>query len=381
MTVVLYVLLAFLLLSVLIVLHELGHYLVGKWLGFTIVEFSIGLGPKIFGKKGKETEFTLRALPIGGSCRFYGEDQEVKDGRCFNAQKAWKRLLVVAAGPIVNILFAVLLAFVLLLAFGTTTAGEETITRIAEVEAGSAAEKAELEVGDVLLSLNGTEIENNAMPAELLQSVRENEVELSIYRGGTFAVEETYREGDTTYTRYGLTGGEVIEVTVTDIRDPVTGNNRLGVSLQGLYVEEAYTEYNVATAFVGAFPYTWDIAKSVYEALGMLLSCEAGLSDMAGPVGTVDLMSDILASGRNVGEVLNLILVLLAMISVNLGIMNLLPLPALDGGRILFLLLEMIRKKPIAPEKEGMVHFIGMVLLLVLMLVLTVSDVLRCFGG
>ena len=190
MTVVLYVLLAFLLLSVLIVLHELGHYLVGKWLGFTIVEFSIGLGPKIFGKKGKETEFTLRALPIGGSCRFYGEDQEVKDGRCFNAQKAWKRLLVVAAGPIVNILFAVLLAFVLLLAFGTTTAGEETITRIAEVEAGSAAEKAELEVGDVLLSLNGTEIENNAMPAELLQSVRENEVELSIYRGGTFAVED-----------------------------------------------------------------------------------------------------------------------------------------------------------------------------------------------
>lgn len=381
MTVFLYALLAFLLLSILIVLHELGHYLVGKWLGFTIVEFSIGLGPKLFGRKGKETEFTLRALPIGGSCRFYGEDQEVQDGRCFNAQKAWKRLLVVAAGPIVNILFALLLSFCILLAFGTRTAGDECITQISVVEEGSAAERAELKKGDVLLTLDGHTIENNAMPAQLLQKVRENEVELTVYRGGAIEVEETYSEGDTTITRYGLTGGEVVTVTVTDIRDNVTGNNRLGVSLQDLYVEEAFTEYNVATAAVGAFPYTWDIVKSVYEAIGMLITGKAGLSEMSGPVGTVDLMSDILANGRNVSEVISLILVLLALISVNLGIMNLLPLPALDGGRIIFLLIELVRKKPIAPEKEGFIHFIGMVLLLLLMVVLTVSDIMRCFGG
>ena len=121
-----YILLTILGISVLVITHELGHFLMGRALGFTITEFSVGLGPKLFGIKGKRTEFTLRALPIGGSCRFYGEDQEVQDERCFNAKPAWKRFLVVLAGPLVNILTCVALCFGVLLAFGSFTMSSET---------------------------------------------------------------------------------------------------------------------------------------------------------------------------------------------------------------------------------------------------------------
>ena len=206
MSSVLYIILAILILSILIVLHELGHYLVGKAFGFGIMEFSIGMGPVLFRVRGKETDFTLRAFPIGGSCRFFEETGTDPDGesdeqpkeprfppeRSFNAQKVWKRLLVIVAGPLMNVMTALVLAFVLLLSFGATVdAGKEQIVQVTEVEEDTAAARAGVQAGDILLSVDGKTFSDYAGFSEVFSAVRANEVDLVVLRGVEIKTEET----------------------------------------------------------------------------------------------------------------------------------------------------------------------------------------------
>lgn len=379
-----YILLVILGISLLVITHELGHYLMGKRLGFTIVEFSVGLGPKLFGIKGKETEFTLRALPIGGSCRFYGEDREVQDDRCFNAKPAWKRFLVVLAGPVTNILTCTLLCFAMLLAFGSFTSSNEQFILVQEVEADSPAERAGVEVGDVLVALNGERFENYSEFSDLMKKTGLRDNTLTVLRGAE-QMYETVREGDKTVTKQLAVGGEEITLSVDTLAlDQKTGDKRLLVSVARIPHEMTERTYNVWTAAVNAFPETWNLGKLVYQSIGMLITGQAKFSDMAGIIGTVDTVSKEVAEvaeTNGASDAVYVLLQLIALIAVNLGIINLFPLPALDGGRLIFLILEMIRKKPVPPEKEGIVHLVGMVLLLALMVALTVSDLLRCFGG
>lgn len=403
MSSILYIIIAILVLSVLIILHELGHYLMGKWLGFGIVEYSIGMGPVLFRVKGKETDFTLRAFLIGGSCRFYeGEpeaddaDENEKDGEQpepptpkfppemqFNAQKPWKRFLVIAAGPLMNILTALVLAFVILLGYGSSTAyGTDQYVVVTEVESGSAAETAGVEAGDILLAVNDTAFTDYESFVSLFGAVRENAVDLTVLRGATFSVDKQ-EQGDTTQYDISADGGETLTIHAENIRDRQTGNNRLGVSLNIIVKSRAETKYNVLTAAVESFPVCWNIIKSEYHALFELVTGKAGMENVSGVIGIVSVMSETMetASEYGVGEVIYVILYLGALLSVNFAIINLLPLPALDGGRILFLLIEIVRGKPIPPEKEGIVHLIGIVLLMLLMVVLMVSDLMKCFRG
>lgn len=413
MTSVLYVILAILVLSVLIVLHELGHFLMGKWLGFGIVEFAIGMGPVLFRKRGKKTDFALRAFLIGGSCQFYGEDAsadtESEDAaetpeqgkvdrilrgkqyeprkfppeQAFNAQPTWKRLLVVAAGPLMNVLTAFVLAFCILLAFGSqSTLGAEQLVVVTDVEAGSSAEAAAFQKGDVLLSINGTAITDYDTFSEQFAAVREEEADFEILRGAELKVDKA-ENGDVTTYRVYADGGETVSLHAENIRDKRTGDNRIGVMLNILTVSRSETKYNVLTAAAGAFPFCWDMIKSVYGALFDIITGKACLNEVSGVIGTVSIMSETMetASAYGIGEVIYMLLYLGALISVNFAVVNLLPLPALDGGRLVFIVLEMIRRKPVPPEKEGMVHFIGMILLLALIVVLMVSDLWKCFRG
>ena len=376
-----YILLAILGLSILVITHELGHFLMGKRLGFTITEFSVGLGPKLFGIKGKQTEFTLRALPIGGSCRFYGEDQEVQDERCFNAKPAWKRFFVVLAGPLMNILTAVVLSFVLLLAYGANGEVSETeYLRVQEVTAGGPAAEAGMEPGDVLLRVDGETFANYDDFKAALDRADVKGVAVTVLRGAKIDVEET-KNGRVTESRASLSGGEERLLTVTNILDQETGNKLIKITIERYPTVMTTESYNVWQAAYKAVPYTWDLAKSVYQSLWMLITGKAGFRDMAGIIGTVDYMSDAMAEAGSASATVSIFLVFMALIAVNLGIINLLPLPALDGGRLIFIILEMIRKKPVPPEKEGLVHLIGMGLLLLLILALTISDIIRCFGG
>ena len=383
MSSVLYAFLAILILSVLIVLHELGHYLAGRWLGFEILEFSVGMGPIIYKHKGKHSDFTLRAFLIGGACRFNGEDEAASDGKSFNAQKVWKRFIVVLAGPFMNYLTALVLAAILLLSFGTSeTIGTDNYLLVTGVEAGSAAETAGVVEGDILTGINGKAFADYDGFKIAFDAVKENETEVTVLRGATLEQIER-KEGDTTFIDVVPKGGETTVLQATDIRDIRTGNNRLGVSLSIAYKSASYTEYNVFTAAIGAFPYCGNMIKQVYSALGNLITGKACINEMSGVIGTVSVMSESMeqASAYGIADVMYVILVLGALISVNFAVVNLLPIPALDGGRLVFIILEMLRGKPIDPEKEGIVHFIGMILLLALIAVLMVSDLINCFRG
>ncbi len=399
-----YILLAVLGLSVLVITHELGHYLMGKWLGFTITEFSVGLGPKIFGIKGKETEFTLRALPIGGSCRFYGEDggntdkekphpeafsddvdrpaePKKPDERLFSSKPAWKRFLVVLAGPVTNILTCVVLSFIMLLAYDTVREiSAEGLISVDEVIENGPAERAGVLSGDLVLAMDGKAIRSTADLDEALKAANLESATLTVLRGATVDQKEE-RQGNLTTISLQWYGGEEKTLTLTNLLDQQTGNKMVKIMYVMMPFRQVIEHYTVGKAAYMAFPQTWELAKAVYQSLGMLISGKASCRDISGVVGTVDYVSGAMAQTRSASDAVEMFLWFMALIAVNLGIVNLLPLPALDGGRLIFIIIEMIRKKPVPPEKEGMVHLIGMVALLGLMLALTVSDIIRCFGG
>lgn|GEM_PF-384001 len=383
MSSILYAILAILILSILIVLHESGHYFMGKILGFDIVEFSIGMGPVLFHKKGRSTDFTIRAFLIGGACQFYGEDQPATDRKSFNSHAVWKRFLVVFAGPLMNILTALLLAFVILLGFGSSkTTDPSNIILVTAIEEGSPAENAGIVSGDIILSLNGVSCSSYEEFKSVFDGVRENQVDVGILRNATLG-EEKAQKGNTTEYTVLIQGGESLTLHAEDIRDKRTGNNRLGVSLSIASRGYAYTRYNVFTAAAGAFPYCWSMTRQVYEALFDLLTGKACINQMSGVIGTVSIMSESMEAASEFGaaDVIYVILALGALISINFAVINLLPFPALDGGRLIFIIIEMLRGKPVSPEKEGFVHFIGMMLLLALIAVLMVSDLMNCFRG
>ena len=376
-----YILLAILGISVLVITHELGHYLMGKRLGFTIVEFSVGLGPKLFGIKGKETEFTLRALPIGGSCRFYGEDQEVQDERCFNSKPAWKRFLVVLAGPVMNILTCTVLCFVMLLGYGEIVSqSEQEHLIVQKVEENGPADEAGVQVGDVLVSIDGKPLPDMAAVTKAVQEADIGELHLTVLRGATVTPNAT-KSGRRTTTEITVTGGTELDLTLHDLLDQQTGNKLMLVTIAHPKRTETIENLSVGKAALKSFPFTWDLGKLVYESIGMIFTGKAHFRDMTGVVGVVDFVSDTMAQTSSTSDAIDLFLWFMALIAVNLGIVNLFPLPALDGGRLIFIIIEMIRRKPVPPEKEGIVHLIGMILLLALMVALTVSDIMRCFGG
>lgn len=369
-------------LSVLIVLHELGHYLAGKRLGFGIEEFSLGMGPVLFRKKGKETDFTLRAFLIGGACRFHGEDEGVSDEKSFNAQKAWKRFIVVAAGPLMNLLTALVLAAVILMAFGTTEVIDPNgPIQVSAIEPDGPAAQSSLELGDILTEINGQPFSDYEGFRTAFAAVRDNAVDLTVLRGATIERDEIV-EGDLTRSVLKpFADGERVIVHVENIRSKSTGNNKLEIGLTIHYGEVDSARYNVLTAAVGAFPYCWNMTKQVFGSLIGLFTGKYSIREMSGLVGTVSVMSQTMesASKSGVSEVIYVILVLGALISVNFAVVNLLPFPALDGGRLVFIVIELLRGKPIDPEKEGVVHFIGMILLLLLIAFTLVSDILKLF--
>ena len=335
---------ALLLLSVLVMIHELGHYTAGRLLGFTILEYAIGMGPKVVGFKKNGIEYNLRALPLGGMCRFYGEDDGVSDERCFNAQKAWKRFIVILSGPLMNFVLAFVLAMILLLGWGVA---DETKVVVQSVTENGPAAVAGLEVGDTFVTVDGKPVESVDGLTAVVRAADADHMEVVVLRDGA----------EKTLIFTGLYNAE----KGVNFMDTTIANGRKKVSV-GFAVRESVA-------------YCWEMAGLVFKSLGMLFTREASIQDMAGPVGIVQLLGQAAESGWY--TVLNLC----TLLSVNLGVFNLFPIPALDGGRLLFILIEWLRGKPVPPEKEGLVHLIGLGLLLVLVVVVTFNDVLRLIRG
>jgi len=332
---------AILIFCILIFVHEFGHFLSAKLLGIRVHEFAIGMGPKLFGKKKGDTLYSVRVLPIGGFCALEGEDTSSEDEKALSNKPAWVKLIVMASGSFMNLL----LGFILLLClYGT--AKQIVVPQVATVAPGSAAEVSGILPGDEIVKLDGNRIHIASDLYWVKSRLTDRNTEIVVRRDGvnhTLSISPEKTDSD-----YSL------GVTLT----PQKNNFFLTVKT-GTYTTVFYS-------------------RVILESLVDLLRGTASLSSMSGPVGIVSEIGSAVKETTQSGWVGFLsLLQLTILLTINLGIFNLLPIPALDGGRIFFVLIEMIRRKPLPPEKEGMVHMIGFALLILLSLFIAYIDVLR----
>lgn len=332
--------------------HEFGHFLLAKANGIHVVEFSVGMGPTLLHFTKGDTKYSLKLLPFGGACMFEGEDGlatkegEVSEGSFLNAP-VWERISTVVAGPLFNFILAFIIAFIMV---NMVVLRDPIATEVLD---GSAAMEAGLQAGDRIISLDGEKVylyEEIQMFTQLK------------YTGGDVEVR---------YERDGVEG----ETILTPQYDESTGRYMLGIS------NAEFVELKGADGFKYAYYEIRKCVKMTYQSLAMLVQGRVGRQDLAGPVGIANLVGETYEETKEYGwqNVLVNMLNITMVLSVNLGIMNLLPFPALDGGRLVFLLVEVVRGKPVPPEKEGMVHFVGLMFFMVLMVFILFNDISNIF--
>ena len=347
---ILYILLAIVMLGIIVTVHEFGHYCVGRLCGIGIVEFSVGFGPRLLGWERKGIQYSLRAIPLGGYCAFVGEDAVNDDPRALNNQPVWKRFVTVLAGPFMNFVLAFVVCAIMLHFYFIA----ETYPIIDQVMPDQPAAQAGLMPGDHILEVNGQALTNDsAGVSQMIQVIQAGDLSRPI---------------DLVVDR----GGEKLNYSMTAA--PVTDESGQTTRYQIGIVFSSRT-YNFFESIREAGSYMVETTGMMLESLKNLIFKGEGLEDTAGTVGIIAVVA------QQAREGMYMVLWLIFIISLNLGIMNLLPLPALDGGRLLFLIIETIRRKPIPPEKEGAVHAVGMVLLLGLFVVLTYHDIVKLVTG
>lgn len=347
------VIVAVLVFGLIVLIHELGHFLFAKLNGIGVVEFSIGMGPRLFHFKKGETIYSIKALPLGGSCMMLGEDEENPDEKSFQKKSIPARMSVIAAGPIFNFILAFILAMFLVGMSGYDT------TYIKGVAENSPAYDAGIRSGDKLLKINGESVSmyrdyilyKLLRPGEKMSQVEFSRINPTTGLAETQSVPVTpqYSEENKAY---------LIGITISPQNNKVTSVGEL--------VKYGYLEMK------------YDVKLTV-KSLSMLFTGKASVNDLSGPVGIVVMIDDSVKAGLTVGLMAALMNVvsMCILLSANLGVMNLLPIPALDGGRLLFLIIEAIRGKRMDPEKEGLVTMISMAALMALMILVVFNDITR----
>ncbi len=349
------ILFAILIFTLLIFVHELGHFLAAKASGVQVNEFSLFMGPAIFKKQVGDTVYAIRCIPIGGYCAMEGEDEDTDSPRSFQKAVWWKRLIILVAGAAMNFLIGLVIIGIVLSCspyYATPQIGEVADYCSAGVEGG-------LLPGDTITEFNGKKI--------------------VIYQDFTLA---TMLLPNGNYDMTVLRNGEYVELfDVPMNRQEVQYPDGTSQLLYGLTFNSAET--TAASVPGRILPTAMSYVDSVVMSLKMLFAGQAGLQDMTGPVGIVKLMSDTAAESETAGIALLNMLSFGGLIAVNLAVMNLLPIPALDGGRVVCLLIttavEAVTKKKINPKYEGYLHMGGMALLLLLMAVITFKDIFALF--
>lgn len=340
------IILAILLFSFIVFFHELGHFALAKKNGIDVEEFSIGMGPLLLSKEWKGTKYCIKLLPIGGSCMM-GEDEEASDSSGnFNNKSVWARISVIAGGPIFNFILAFAFAMIL-----TAQVGYDPAV-VSETPDGFPAKEAGIQVGDKIVKMGDTNIHIFREIQSYNQFHQGEKVEVVYERDGKeyTTVLTPVLDKEAGYYRLGMNGGKNVTAGVLDM-----------------------VKY-------GAYEVKYWISVTL-ESLKMLVTGKIGVEQLSGPVGIVDVVDNTYQSSKSYGAsiVFASMMNLAILLSANLGVMNLLPLPALDGGRLVFLFLEAVRKKRVSPEKEGYVHFVGIVLLMALMVFVLFNDVKRIF--
>ena len=378
--------------GIIILVHELGHFLMCKLMGVRVNEFAIGMGPKLLSFGKKETAYTLRLFPIGGFCAMEGEDEGAPtpsaiggnadraeedggepalpdeeeapaepDPRAFPNKKVWRRILIVVAGAAMNLV----LGYVLLVAYyGIFTVPDASgkarfsSTIIASLPETAVSYQTGLRPGDEIVKIDGKRTVTDSDFVMIMQSDEDGIMDMTVRRAVDGKKKTVLLKG----VQFQLEVGE-------------NGKNRLIYDFKVLGIEKT-----VWSTLVQAGKMEYSVATMIWRSLGDLITGKYGINDLSGPVGTMDIIGDAVA-GANTSEGMMTLIMLVVMITVNVGIFNLLPLPALDGGRLIFLLFEGIFRRPVPAKYEGMVHFIGLMLLLLLMVVVTFSDIWKIVAG
>lgn len=365
--------------GVVVISHEFGHFLIGRRNGIRVIEFAVGMGPTLFSFQKNGVKYSLKLLPIGGACMFDGEDgmmaqEDEKEeggirrrammeaevplpgdiidagteaqGIAFTEAGVWKRIATVFAGPFFNFILAFVVAVVL-----TAFAGAD-LPIIGGIAEDSAAQDAGLMAGDVITKINH----------EKIHFYREVMVISAMNNGETLKIH---------YTRDGQDGA----ATLTPRYDADDGRYYIGITGAGEYLD-----CNPLQIFQYGFYEVEYYAKTTYKSLSMLIRGQVSKDDVSGPVGIAQFVGESYDEAEENYGTSSAILTMceiVVLLSVNLGILNLLPLPALDGGRLLFMFVEVIRGKPVSPEKEGLVHFAGLVVFMVLMVFIMYNDIMK----
>lgn len=325
-------------LLVLVIPHEWGHMTVARWCGVKINEFSVGMGPLIFKKKKGDTQYSLRLLPLGGYCAMEGEEESVDSPTSYSGKSNLQKIAILLAGVTMNIIIAVLAVTIALCLAGVVTNSLDSVV------AGSPAEAAGLRAGDTIIAINGEKTGTWDKVVDEINSSKEGE-----------SLEITYRRGNETGT-----------VSVTPEYNEETGSYMIGIVA-------ATTKNFWKCASLGPAT-TWEMNKSLIESFRMLFTGHVSRNDIAGPVGLVKIVGT--AADYGIAPYL----MLLAIVSLNLAIFNLIPIPGLDGGKIFFILLKIIFGGRINDDMEYKATAIGMIALLTLFVLITLNDVMNLFG-
>lgn len=349
MTVLFNILLFIIILTIIISIHEFGHFIWAKITGVYVYEFAIGMGPKIFSKQYGETVYSIRAIPFGGFCSLAGEDLDEDDAkkvpkkRRLQNKSCWERFLIMVFGPLNNFILAVVLLFLIALIWGGTTMNPI----ISKVDKNSAIEKVGIEAGDKIVKINGKKVSTS------------DDVTLYI------ALSDPTKKNTITIERDGKT----IDFKVK----PKKVEEGKEVSYKyGMMLKQKKTK-GFGNAIVYTYKKTGSIFKQMFITVKSLFTGGVKVSQLSGPVGIYSVVGEQAKTG------LANIIYLIAFLSINVGFLNLLPIPAFDGGHILFIIIEMIKGSPVKPELENKIHTIFLMLLLLLMLIVTFNDILRLF--
>ncbi len=331
-------LVAILVFGMLVFIHELGHFAVAKFVGIKVHEFAIGMGPKLIKFSKGETSYYIRALPLGGYVRMEGEDEKSDDLRSFNNKSILSRISVIFAGPLMNFILAIILFTLIFYSVGVPS------TTINEVMEESPAQTSGIQEGDTIYSINGEQMNSWQDITESISSSSKKSLDIVVLRDN-----------------------ERLEKKVIPTIDENSGQVLIGIS--------PTIKKSIGDSIKNGFTIIYTITSDIFSFLRDLITGQtAAAGEVMGPVGIINLVGQVSRAGWI--DVANLT----AVLSINLGLMNLLPIPALDGGRIFFLFIEMLRGKPLDAEKEGMIHLIGFALLITLMLFVTYKDIIRLFS-
>ncbi len=351
MSFIINLLLFIVILGVIVFVHAFGHFIFAKITGVYVYEFAIGMGPKLWSKQGKETEYSIRAVPIGGFCQLAGEDlddddiKKVPKKKRLQSKTPWQRFLIMVFGPMNNFILAVILLFFIALVWGGSTMSPV----ITEVEKGSAAQEVGMEKGDKVVEINKHKVSTSD--------------DISLY----LAIADPKKKNT---IKVEKKSGEEIAYKLKPKKIKENGQESYRY---GIGIKQKKTK-GVGQAFVYTFKKTGSIFKQMYITLAYLFTGGIKLNQLAGPVGIYSIVGEQSKAG-----IANL-LYLMAFLSINVGVINLLPIPAFDGGHILFIVIELIKGSPVNPEIENKIHMVFLILLMLLMVVITFNDILRLFG-